>query len=89
MDSWWKLSKQIVYAQIEAQRVISLRLLKLLQGGPAAAKEAEKMVLEKVGASFDAAATLATGGSPAKVVGNYRRILRANESRLTKMRRKK
>lgn len=86
MNAWWKLSQQIVLAQVEAQRVIGLRLLKLSQGGPAAAKEAEKMVSEKVEASINAAATLATGGSPAKVVGNYRRIIRANESRLTKKR---
>ena len=86
MNSWWKLSQQIVLAQIEAQRVIGLRLLKLSHGGPAAAKEAKKMVSEKVGASINAAATLATGGSPAKVVGNYRRIILANVTRLSKTR---
>ena len=89
MNAWWNYSKQIVLAQMEAQRVVGLRLLKLSQGGPAAAKEAEKMISEKVDASINNAATLAAGGTPAKVLGNYRRIIRANEARLSKTRKKK
>ena len=89
MNAWWNYSKQIVLAQMEAQRVVGLRLLKLSQGGSAAAKEAEKMISEKVEASINAAATLAAGGSPSRVVGNYRRIMRANEARLSKTSKKK
>jgi hypothetical protein len=39
---WWKLSREIVAANLEAQHVIALRLLKLAKGGP----EVEKIRAE-------------------------------------------
>ena len=80
----WKLANDLFMAQFEAQRVISLRMLVLAQGGATAQREAEKMVTEKIGASIEAAATLAAGGSPSKVLRRYRTIMKANGKRLAK-----
>jgi hypothetical protein len=87
LKSWWHLSADIAMLGVEAQRVMTLRFLKLAAGGPKAASEAVRMVAEKVGSSAEAAATLASGGSPHKVVRRYRTVIRANEKRLTKRRR--
>lgn len=81
---WWKLSSDLFSANLEAQRVIALRLIKMSMGGVAAKKEAEKMVIEKMLASMEAATTLAVGGSPKKVLRRYRTIMRANNKRLSK-----
>jgi hypothetical protein len=80
---WWNLSYDIVAANLEAHRVIALRLMKLAQGGPAAQMEAQKMVSEKMAASAEAAAMLGGGGSLASVVRRYRTIIRANGKRLS------
>ncbi len=71
-------------AGFEAQQVIALRLMKLSAGGKAAENEAMLMVSEKVSASVEAAMTLATGGSPEKVLKRYRTHMRANSRRLTR-----
>jgi hypothetical protein len=84
---WWKLSTDLALAGFEAQRVIALRLMKLAAGGPAADREARKMVTEKIAASAEAAATLATGGSPQAVLRRYRTIMRANTKRLSRRKR--
>jgi hypothetical protein len=87
LNPWWKYSRDLSFAGIEAQRVIALRLMKLAAGGPAAKVEAHKMVAEKLAASAEAAATLAKGGSAQKVLKRYRTIMRANEQRLTRRKR--
>jgi len=73
-------------AGFEAQHVIALRLVKLAAGGPAAELEARRMVTEKIAASAEAVATLATGGSPQTVLRRYRTIMRANTKRLSRRR---
>jgi hypothetical protein len=83
---WWKLSTDLALAGFEAQRVIALRLAKLAAGGPAADREARRMVTEKVAASAEATATLAMGGSPEAVLHRYRTIMRANQRRLSRSR---
>jgi len=80
---WWKLSCDIAAANLQAQRVIGLRLIKLAKGGPAAQKEAHQMVSEKLVASAEAAASLAGGNSVESVVRHYRAIMQANEKRLS------
>jgi hypothetical protein len=45
---WWKLSYDIAVSNLETQRVIALRLMKLANGSPAMQKEAHKMIGEKV-----------------------------------------
>ena len=84
MRQWWKLSTDLALAGFEAQCVIALRLMKLATGGPAAGREARRMVTEKMAASTEAAATLATGGSPQKVLRRSRTIMRANKKRLSR-----
>ena len=83
---WWKLSQDLFVANLEAQQVIALRMMKLSQGGPGAHKEALKMVGEKMAASVEAATTLALGGSSESVLRRYRTIMRANAKRLSKPR---
>jgi len=85
---WWKLSYDLAAANLEAQRVIALRMMKLTKGDAAAQKEAHKMVNEKLQASVEAAATLAAGGSLDTVLRRYRTIMRANAKRLSKPRRR-
>ena len=81
---WWKFYSDLASANLEAHRVIGLRLVKLAKGGPSAEREACRMVSEKVLANAEAAATLATGGSAEKVLRRYRTIMRANNKRLAK-----
>ena len=83
---WWKFSRDLLAANLEAQRVIVLRVQKMAMGGSPAQKEAQRMVSEKVLASVEAANTAAAGGSPQKVLRRYRTIMRANTKRLLKRR---
>lgn len=81
---WWQFYADLASANFEAQRVITLRLMKLAQGGPAARREVRKMISEKLLANAEAATTLATGGSVSKVLRRYRTVTRANGKRLAK-----
>ena len=80
---WMKLSSEMMLANLEAQRVIGLRLAKLARGGADAERESRRMVTEKVTAGAEAAMALATGKSPRSVVRRYRTIMRANKRRLS------
>jgi hypothetical protein len=86
MIPWWNFSANLAMAGFEAQRVIALRLLKLSAGGKAAESEVRRMVTEKVSASAEAAAMLATGSSPVAVLKRTRSHMRANKRRLTRKR---
>ena len=81
---WWQFSWDLFAANLEAQRVIALRIQKMAMGGLSAQKEVQLMVSEKVKASMEAATTVASGGSPQKVLRRYRTIIKANTKRLTK-----
>ena len=81
---WWKFSRDLLAANLEAQLVIALRVQKMALGGSPAEKEAQLMVSEKVLALAEATATVASGGSPQKVLRRYRTIMRANSKRLLK-----
>ena len=74
---------------MEAQQVIALRLMSLAMGGPAAKREAHRMVAEKLDATVTAAgmmtAAMARGapdGGTGEVVRMLRRRVRANRKRL-------
>ena len=67
---------------VEANGVIAQRLFKLAEGGSAARKEAELMMSEKVGASFEASGILWGGGSITNVIERYREHVAANAKRL-------
>ena len=82
--TWMKLALNISMLVLETQQVIGLRLLKLTLGGPAASREANRMVAEKMVAFGEAAGKAATGGTAGSVVKGYRKRVRANRRRLTK-----
>jgi hypothetical protein len=74
---------------MDSASVIGLRTMKLAQGGPAASREAELMVAEKLSTTFDVQMKLMTGGfglNPAtatrRAVGEYAGKVRANRKRL-------
>ena len=69
---------------LEANRVIALRLMKLMLGGKAARREASLMISEKMAAAMRANASLFAGGSAEEVVRIYRRRVARNAKRLAK-----
>jgi len=73
---------QAALLALESNRVIALRLAKLSAGGSPARAEASRMISEKVSAAFCAGVTLASGGSSAKVIAQYRKRVAANHRRL-------
>ena len=68
----------------ESSRVIALRSMRLAAGGHRARAEATRMVSEKISEAFGAGVTLATGGTPAKVIRQYRKRVAANARRLSR-----
>jgi hypothetical protein len=84
-NTWFGLTLDAVLLGFETQRVIGLRLAKMAAGGPAAQIEVQRMIMEKTAALAEAATTLATGGSPQTVVRRYRKHVKANERRLSRV----
>lgn len=78
------MGTELAMLGVEAQMVIGQRMAMFMFGGPKARKEAKLMVTEKVKAASEAAATIALGGTPHKVVRGYRRKVEANHRRLGK-----
>lgn len=81
--------QQGIWLAMEAQQVITLRLMKLAMGGPAATQEAHLMVAEKLSATTRAAgmvvAAVARGtfdGGADAVVRMLRQEVQANRKRL-------
>ena len=66
----------------ESNRVIALRIAKLMRGGKAAQREAQRMVSEKMLAPGKASTSLMAGASGNKIVEQYRRKMAANAKRL-------
>jgi hypothetical protein len=83
-DSWMRLMMTSALAWQEAQVVMTLRALRLAQGGAIAQREAVRMVVEKSAAMAEAAMIVATGGSAEKVLQGYRLRVRANKRRLSR-----
>jgi hypothetical protein len=80
---------KLLQLTFEAQQVIWLRTMRLSLGGAAAELEASRMVWEKLAAAAAASRALAAGASPEKLVGGYRRRVRANIKRLSQPPRKR
>ena len=70
---------------IEANRVIGLRLMKLMLGGRSARREARLMVREKLDVAFKANARVMAGASSDEIIRMYRRRVAANAKRLAKL----
>lgn len=79
---------QTGFMMADAAMVIGLRTLRLMHGGPAATREAERMVGEKVEAGYELAGALASGrvktpeAAARKAVSVYGKRVRANRKRL-------
>ena len=67
----------------EANGVVALRMIKLMRGSRSAQREANLMVSEKIGAAFEAAASLAAGASGDELVHRYRQHVAKNAKRLS------
>lgn len=66
---------------LESNRVIGLRLAKLMRGGKAAQRESQRMVSGKVLAAAKAGTSLMAGASGDKIAEQYRRKVAANAKR--------
>jgi uncharacterized lipoprotein NlpE involved in copper resistance len=84
----YRMFNSLTMLAVEANRVIGLRMMKLMQGGRTARREAELMISEKVDAAIKASASVMTGASADEIVRRYRRRVAANAKRLSKRRRK-
>jgi hypothetical protein len=71
---------------LESNRVIRLRVAKLMRGGKAAQREAQRMVSEKMLAAAKAGTSLMAGASGDKIVEQYRRKVTVNAKRLSRKR---
>jgi len=71
---------------LESNRVIGLRMAKLMRGGKAAQREARRMVSEKVFAAAKAGTSLMAGASSDRIVEQYRSKVAANAKRLSRIR---
>jgi hypothetical protein len=82
MKAWLDLSQTWFETNLAAQRVITLRMLRLARGGALSHREARRMVEEKVTAAVGAGQLVAKGSGAHKVAKHYRRAVRANEKGL-------
>ena len=80
LPSWYKL----MILAVQSQQVVWLRLAKLGAGGSRARREGRSMVSEKMTAARLATGRLMMGASLDRVVGGYRKKVRANLRRLSK-----
>ena len=91
LESFNALAETLRFA-CEVQNVISMRLMRISQGGPQAAAEAQLMIAEKIEAFADAEAAIAqalSGGEGIMVAAErgyapLRRCVGANSSRLAR-----
>jgi len=70
---------------VDANRVIGLRMAKLMLGGKNARREASLMVTEKMATAIEAGGKLMTGASGDEIVRLYRRRVASNVKRLSKL----
>ena len=89
-NSWLELPFKAMQLGVEAQTVVSLRLLKLALGGPSALAEAERMITEKAVTALDAQTDFLSHAlvgrhhrASSRTLTLYRQRVRANRRRLT------
>lgn len=69
----------------DANRVIGLRIAKLMLGGKSARREAKLMITEKLVTAIEAGGRLMTGASGDDIVRLYRRRVASNAKRLSRL----
>ena len=74
---------------LESNRVIELRIAKLMRGGKGAQREAHRKVSEKMLADAKVGTSLMAGASGDEIVEQYRRKVAANAERLSRKRTRK
>ncbi len=89
--NWFGIGLDAWALAAESNMVIAMRMGQMAFGGPAAAKEAERMVSEKVAANLALGMDIATGKfgvSPEKImsgsIAHYSRRVKSNRRRLAK-----
>ena len=80
-----RMFHSLMMLAIDANRVVGLRVMKLMLGGRGARREAQLMVSEKIDEAFKASASLMAGASGDEIVRRYRRRVAANASRLGRL----
>ena len=80
----FKFWYQATMLSFEAQRVISLRVMKFAGGGAQAQTEANLMMTEKISEAMAVTATLLRGGTGQAVIAQVRRRVRSNSRRLSR-----
>jgi len=91
-SNWFAVSSQTAMLALEAQSVIALRLMRVAAGGASAQSEMTRMVTENVHALGEAQTAAVVGSVTGrssrqiakKVVGVYKKRVRANRRRLTR-----
>jgi len=68
----------------EANRVVGLRVTRMMLGGKSARREAKLMVTEKMDAALEANTRMMHGASADEIIRTYRRRVAANAKRLAK-----
>lgn len=88
--NWFDISMDAWALAAESNMVIAMRIGSLAQGGPAAVREAERMVTEKVAANIQLGCDLMTGklgSNPEAIVSasiaHYSKSVVANRKRLS------
>ena len=85
---WSRLWVQSSFLMADAALVMMLRSWRMMAGGPAASRELERMVAEKVEAGFELGGALAGGrvkspeGAARKALSVYGKRVRGNRKRL-------
>jgi hypothetical protein len=89
-NSWLDLPFKAMRLGIEAQTVVSLRLMKLALGGPSAIAEAERMITEKAVTALNVQTDFLSNAlvgrhhrASSRALALYRHRVRANRRRLT------
>jgi hypothetical protein len=86
--TWTRLWVDVSFLMADAAMVMSMRGWRLMAGGRTAAREADRMLGEKVEAGFQLAGALASGrvrtpeGAARTAIATYGRHVRANRKRL-------
>ena len=87
---WSRLMFDASWLWADAAAVAALRSWRIMAGGPAAGREVERMVGEKVEAGFELAGALAGGrvkspeGAARKALSVYGKRVRGNRKRLSR-----
>ena len=88
-QSWPRLMADSSLLMADAGTVMMLRAWRMMAGGTAAAREAERMLSEKVEAGFELAGAFAAGkvatpeAAARKAISVYSRRVKANRERLS------